>query len=587
MIVPQLNLKLACTFIGLSIFAGISASLLQAKIEDSALAYFSDSMRDAAVFETVHVHDRAYQISDGNVYDEKHVPVSDEKIELAALQLAYAKTLARRSPMMALAGADLSRLDVEIKSLDDLQLSLSELQKTERDKTLVRDSLYPIAYLSAIHDTEVARNHFLDTGSAEDLASYDRALGNSITEYRRDLDAFRQAFEKSVPTISATLVMGGSVVNRADIQNMLATLAQSITERETRYVKRNLCVRGALSDCDRNSLQLPDLQEMPFHAVSNASLKQASEIMSIYDSVYSQLKFSPRYPLIALSSSSCTSGTAAAPLYTVYASASELDHARKDQALFVGDMRFLTSASQVSNPFYGVFYEHGINYIATPFHTYYLCPTFGRDYAKVYATSAIIRLAHDHPMSQYASPEASGKLRSDEAKLSVSRAIVYESDAVTYLRDSKHLALSQNVPANVRDELTSLILGFNNESYGFNELLEDILHYERADIRVVNKGLAVDHEAPYLFFFRSAILLFYMANNESVTGTSDITYGNPLKEGMKAPYVYYSSIPHTENTILEITHDLQVYRAVHQAPANIPLEKAFSSPEKYLINSDI
>src|SRR3989344_7146478 len=105
---------------------------------EQAISFFSSALQQADVIETVSVQGGTYRVDRGFVSRSDGVLVRPAQT-IKALRLAYALTLARRSPLIGLAGTNADKLDAATTQLEEVQDTLADLQDEEEDKRLIRN----------------------------------------------------------------------------------------------------------------------------------------------------------------------------------------------------------------------------------------------------------------------------------------------------------------------------------------------------------------------------------------------------------------------------------------------------------------
>lgn len=538
-----------------------------------AAEYYAVALSGARIDEVVAVAGVRYQVQGGIVRDPAGAEVVGGRA-YPMLRLAYALALARRAPLMTLAGndpADIRRLTDDLVSLRD---TIASGQKDSRQRSLVRDALYPISFLRAMADAEDARLSFLTQGDAPRLAAYLKARGAAFQAYRNDARRYRSAFEALVPHTKTRFSLGEHLVSYEDMHETLSRLPSAMAASIAASRLQEACLAGALSSCDPLELELLTPPRPGPVTVTPQARQQAEEIVHLIrqEPLGADVQAELGTVEVALGGSRCIDTQRSAPLYTVRDATSTVDGAWYRKVLFVGDVNFIDSTSLPSVPFYAFFATHGVRYIPTSPFLHYVCPEFGHELSDVFAIDATSAFAQTARLSKDA-PE----LRSLESALrrGSSADLITDATAHTYLARVADLIRAGALPKDAADAAVELILSVNMRTAGWTDALQFLVETDAANARILKKGVPVDLEAPYVFFFRSPVLFLYMADNPSVSMGLRIS-GAPAKDANRDPYVYYSALPHTDAFIEEAARDIGVYREIHQEPAEVPLSETFS-----------
>lgn len=536
--------------------------------------FFSAMLEKVQAQEEVELGGKVYLVVKNNIQSLSGKEVK-ESLRLPILELAYAKTLARRNPLMALPGVTTSQTRDIITNLEILQQELAAIQSAPVEKTLVTQALYPIHFLRAMTDVEDARREFLHSGNRATLYAYEKKQDIALVAFKRDLERYRAAFIELVPDTSQQFELGDMYVSYDSVLQTLEALKKANGHIRTLYEHRISCLRGFIRTCP--SLELPALSPVLKEDISESELALADDIVYLFKQVATTSpvsRESPNIPIIALSQSHCTDGSGP-PLFSIIPVVSTVGLVSFAKVNFVGDIRFIDSHSLDEVPFFRFFATRNVTYIPTSPLLHYGCPTFALDAAAVNSVYAVSRFAVQTPLSAYAEDEKRQQLRELETLLTTStERPLYESDARNYLIAAAELIRTGALPIPVRDAAIAIILEMHVGSSGFNELLLGMIDIDTTNARIWKKGIPVDLAASYIFFFRSPFLFLFMSHNPSVAGIPPLTQAAPAVN-RKTPYVFYSHLPHTEAFVETILEDMRVYREVHVGPAETPLEGFF------------
>ncbi len=499
------------------------------------------------------------------------IPASDND-SLSALKLAYAKALAGRSPLMALAGTDPETMSLSVDKLEQSVVRLSTLQKDRNADELVRSSLYPIAFLRSMANLEAERLRFVSSGSDTDELAYETAQYAAIRAYKDDLQRFRRAFLRIVPADTAEFTNDSTVISRDGIIRALDELGNKISKTEGALRQRNRCLAGFISACDRNSLTLPIVpvvKDFPVHA---EDISRAEKIRSMLGAAFNNPTIG-NAPIIQLSRSACTESIGLPPLFVVHtAQPSPTNDATGLRVSFVGDLKLLKSDLYNEVPFFKYFADHGISYVYTPM-SFYTCSETGYDFERVLGVRSVSEFSNEFNVSQYVSGTTSAALRKLERVLAPTNSILRESDAMQYLAETQALITSGALPRPPAGAIEYLSLQIANRTSKFDFILENIAVIEDHNVRLAHRNIPVALSAQYLFFTRSAFPLLFMSSNTSVSGR----YDRPFKENNAAfkeqAYTLYSSLPDTESTRNKLIREIRMYTNLHTSPESVPTEE--------------
>ena len=100
--------------LGLSLIAALLVVRSGTTRDADSLSYYSDTLREARIVQHVRIEGQQYNIDSGAVSRHASSEPLTEEEALAALRLAYAKTIAQYNPPASLAGTDLALLDTAI-----------------------------------------------------------------------------------------------------------------------------------------------------------------------------------------------------------------------------------------------------------------------------------------------------------------------------------------------------------------------------------------------------------------------------------------------------------------------------------------
>lgn len=522
--------------------------------EENLRVFFSDALRSARIEEDVLIGETRYHVQAGNTYKNGQ-PVPDYEA-LSALRLAYEKTIARRTPLMAIAGTDPDDLEDAIRALEETRSHLAELQETPHETFLVQSALYPIAFLRSLAELERARLAFIESGSQFDAWKYRIAMRDIFSIYRHDLYVFRRAFLRGVPENVRGYATPRKIITRHGILRALDDLTRGINKTESRFRRRLDCTHGRQDLCAHEDLLLPKLIEPPEQSVSPQASSLVRKVTSLLVSAGIPLDTTDSSTVL-LSKSLCTEPDRAGPFYSIYPD--ETGKYRGQRILFTGDLRFVRSEEHRRVPFFDYLKERRVAYVLVPLG-HYTCLEIGHDWGRLFSTLAVRDVAVHSPLSAIAPWEMLGKLKKLEASLTSS--IVKERDAVEYVATAQRLTVETEIPQDILKKIEPLLLQIHNKSTNLDQMVLDVARTEGEAAHLNKKGIAIDISVPYLFFVRSGFPLLFLSTNPSAVGTLEDLFEVKTTPADSEPYLYYSSM-RLDSRIREVlVHDVTLRREI-------------------------
>lgn len=517
--------------------------------------YFSDVLEAYRVYEEVSSGNRTYVVSGSSATLGGTAVAGKERLRV--LSLAYEKTLARRQPLFALPGTDLTQMLDVIEDVDDVKNRLSSLQTTSRDAQLLQNGLYPTDMLRSIVVAEKARRQFLSTGKKADALKYERALGNAIAEYQDALVRFENAFKKSVPQDVRQYAVPSAIIDRSSTLATIDMLQETASLSLSRYLKRISCVHGVIRACEKDALTYPLLNTVATPPPSSEQIALSRDIMRALTRVPFEFDDALGGRLILLGSSSCmVNDPDGAPIFSVRVVFPGLPESRL-APLNVGNTLFLHApkgSSYAKLPYLKSFVDQGIEYALAHPLIYYECPATATDLGAVMAVRDVVLFATQNELSAHAVGETAAKLHSLESRLR-NAPIVYESDAATFLHEAASLTTDPSVPRAIRDAVSELTLAYTLRSGGVLSALHNISTAERMNMRQsAEQGIPMDFSLRNMIYARSALPALFLADNPSVAKEYVQVFRKNTLPPSEQPYVYYSSFAHSPNgwaTLLE------------------------------------
>ncbi len=553
-------------FIGILLSVSIVAVCVQhydLALQQHKISFFAGALRNAFSKEDVSIGGTSYHVDNGVVY-RGSVALFGTETE-PALRLAYEKTLARRSPLISLAGADPQALATAIQSLSKARDGLVEMQSNMTAAALVQSSLYPFDFLNDSAEVERLRLAFLQTGSDTDAGMYEHALEKTVDDYEKDLTRYRIGFVAMVPSNIRTYTTAGLLISRADTLRAIDSLSEGMDRTHILLNARLSCLNGVFSKCRPEDLVLPHLPVPDKGLITPAQIGVAQSIRGLLVKDFRQEgKDLSTAPLIELNRSLCLAGTDLAPLFVVFTSKSWIDASPETEATYVGDIRLTKAAAYPTVPYEDFFSSQGSTYVPNYLFSHYACPYFAQDIGDVFAVRATSNIAERTPVSAYATGAIKQKLLNLEASLALPNSVLHESDALEYARTAVALAEDPQSPPTLLDQAADIALLFKNQSAGFPFVVSNIAEVERLNILASSKqGLPVDLSAQTFFYYRSGLTALFMADNPSVQYPADsyfTPYNVPLS---RQPYVFYSSLVNNPTALAQADSDMVRYYATH------------------------
>jgi len=520
----------------------------------ASVAFFSDALKAAHTDETVAADGISYRVEDGSV--TKNGIAVNGTAALPPLELAYALTLARRSPVFGLEGDDPAQLDAAVSNLVSAQQGLAKLQHTSTSSALVLSSLYPIDFLRALAALEQSRQSFLHSGSDTDLSAYIDAQRATLAAYEKNLRSFRSAFEQAVPADVAEYGTTAGVVDRNSSLASLDGLGNMATDDTKLLERRELCLSGSTAFCNADELALPTLPDVsPLRQASSPAFLK--NVLSIYTDASDK---GPVQQVVELAQGTCVRDVDAPPIYALYASGNPA--IPLPWLTFAGDILVIRAAQYPDIPYYQYYLAHDVSYVAWRPSTHYTCPDFDTDFGAVFAVQAAEQAAAQHPFSALASKGSSSQLaRLEAALVSPKDGTVRETDARAYVSLARRMIDAGTLSSEASDAVASLSLLLQNKSGGFVDMVSRMASIEKINTGILAKGTPVELGTPYLFYVRSAFFSLFLGAQESPAA-----YRSPVDPAIaltsaELPLLHYSQQP--DITRAELVKDMRFFFTLH------------------------
>ena len=499
--------------------------ILTAREQSAAEKFFFEALRSHGIAADVIVDGRTVSVRSGEVtYQGETVTGAPA---FAAMRLAYARTVAERSPLFALPGTSPSDLRDAVDELQQTANQLADIQKDTVAADLIRNSLYPLDFLRKAASAEAARIAFIhDSDAAHEQAYYD-AIREEFASYILGIHNFRNGIAQIVPDTTPPYVAAGKLVSKEAILSALGDIEIRAKKTKGVFDARVMCLRGHTSRCNPQDLLLPTLPEPLADTVSDDSIRAALSIQAMYADIVNYNGVRP-WPLIVLSKSACASDFPSPPIYHVVVSSLRSDIPPIRRGIYIGDIRLIDIREYESVPFYRDLQSRGIEFVLSPPLLHYECTEDARDLSAILFTEDIMQ-------------ESSSTSR-----------VYYQSEAV-----GRANALARTGDPNG----IQYVLSAQNHSTHFDQSLRSISWVEQINVNLVKSGVEADLKAYNLFFSRSGFVSLFAVGNPSFVG--DVSLFEPISlDPSKEPYVYYSNFPDGEkkNKILQ---DIRSYVSIH------------------------
>lgn len=500
--------------------------------------FFERALSDAGVRETVRIDETIYRIENGDVFIEGGAPRSANV--LPALLLAYEKTTARRSPILALPGLDPDKIESAAKELATNADALSLYSKGE-EATLVREHLYPIRFLLALAQTERARRAFIESGTRTDGLLYRSSVRTLLDSYERDLRAFRLAFETVVPPDIGSYATPRYLISREDSIDALDRLADGARRWRAAALKREACFAGVAQLCDTDDLLVPavrEVRESPRVSTSSA------EMRSLLQGAGVPLSDSP---LVEITSSACVEDRPNTAHIFAKERVPRIENSPAyDAPFFIGDILFMDTEKLRAFPFYAYFRDQGVRYVLTRPVAYYTCPHADVDMDAVVMTERV----HEFSLRRAETIEPMG-----------GKETYAESDARAYLSRARDLMVQGELPQTTADELSELLLELNSGSWGLYHTMLDIGAGERTEMLIDRRGIGIEFDPMIRFFVRSGYMSF-LGFTMNIDERLSLFPQNHIPEKDR-PFVYYTDMTLTQSALADLRDDISSYVQTH------------------------
>jgi len=462
--------------------------------------FYAKAFRSAHITTNAVVDGVEYAIREGTVLRGDTTITGAER--LRALTLAYAATVAERSPQFGIPGTDPEELEKQVNELARVQQEQAESLRIPSNIYYARTALYPISFLRALAKVERERHAFIASHSDADLRSYLAAIEQAIEAQRRDGALFLEAY-KFLGFTSAKFPQLGGTVTSDKVEAALAGIEEAADANADTLRARRSCFSGTTRACDTRDITLPTPQEVS--ATRDAEAERfAKEVESIKRQAY-QDGTTAAYT-VALAKSACVASVAGPYIFKIPDPAKPASYPTA-AASFLGDYFFSASSTSARALSKGLV-TASITLI-NPM-TFYQCFDKGQDVSRTRAVALVYLFAKSH--SGIAAQTRTALLDSP---------ILHEEDAVAYLREALQELPSYELAD--QSELISLALTFRNNSAGLDLVVNEIWSLSETNLRLRQMGYPFDDSLGFLVGSHSGFADLLQLHNPSVVpGTPEI-----------------------------------------------------------------
>lgn len=520
----------------IALIATATYALLHSSVRD-----YERLLRAAGTHEAVEVGSIQYEVNNGVVLSPTGATVTTESKQ-DALRLAMAKTMARRSPLMALPGVDTEKLHYYADNLAKTAEKLSSLQVSEVSARRIRESLYPSSFLHAIADSEKARRDFLNNGDVESQTAYEAAISRSLEEYERNLRGFREAFVTEVGAEAQPYAASDVIVTRSGILAGIDALVDSVQTTRTAHERRQRCTSGKVSACDAADLDPPIIGDGQVPGLSAEALETMRYVRDIWAQAtgHSELSEGPMY---IMNESACV-GSDPMPAFEMF---SFNDPMRPPGILTVHDTQFIDGPKYREVPFFEYMLNHQIRFIPSVPLSHYKCINVAEDHSRIFLIEHVLSEMGDTEMRETFSYE----------------------EALAYLDVMRRRIVEGILEGTDSERLTDLLLEASLKTSGFEYLVGTVAWSEDMNAELEKRNLIVELSAPTLFYLRNGLFPLYLSHNASVVQMESSPFARNNIPRDEQPFVFLSSLTRDSITRHMLVRDVRFYFTTHSDPTTI------------------
>lgn len=537
------NFFLAVIFI--TIFLSVVIYILAESKKETAKEFFAVSLKEKNIAVEVRIEEQLYMVNSGIVYkDEK---VIENKESLFPLKIAYARTIAERSPILSLPSNDLGFLNKAILRLEKIKKELVEIQDNKKDKDLIDSSLYPIGFLKSLSILEESRRNFILHSNDETFKEYGNKLRETIAVYKDNLEKYANAFNIVVSEDIAEYIAGETIVERAIIIQILEDMKVVIKDTEEIFKERQSCFSHNISSCNTFDLEIPLVSKKESLKTNYVPTESTADIHLLIGQAFKRIDVDTDL-LVQLNSSYCVGNLHRPQLFAV--STEETLFGKERSLFFIGDIRLIETKTYPDIEYFKYFVKNNIDYLYTSFNSFYTCPELVIDYGDIFGTLLIRNLIEESPISIYVSGEQKHTLFELEKRLVATNGITREDEALEYIFTVLTLYSPESVPKQVLETLINISLAIRDKTAGFEYYINRVaIDQEVAYMwrfRMEQAGNYSDHlTAPFLFYARSGFFSLFLGPHYSILGRlKDPVYFKHIQliSLEDQPFLFYSDL---------------------------------------------
>ncbi|MFZ2886840.1 MAG: hypothetical protein WA021_03405 [Minisyncoccia bacterium] len=522
-------------FVSLCAF-GSAALVLDNWQTQTQTAFFESVLRNAEISETVTIRGMRYTINADEL--DAGTDIASTRTYLATLKVAYALTLAQRTPILSIAGTDSTALSAEVVRLEEIVEKLAELQTSEEDRDAVR-ALYPLQFLKELATLEHYRHAFIASGSDVDSDAYLRQMSKTIDQYAVDLSRFVNYFEQFIGKKSVRIVGLNGVTTPERMLTLLSELQEGGRRAQLELDAQKRCLLGRIAYC-KSTLELPRFDVEP---APTTPLPPMVSIIEHFRAGLQGIDATAPHAYVALRSNTCVAVDTPPVFVRVETGTSDpkLPRVRYMEDIFF--FRTEGSRGPVLEYLYDTF---GIEYSYIAPYNFYVCPESAHVVGDALAVVRIADFARAHP-----------DIAEEEGKKLTDAEALFEEDARSYIHAA--IETTRTRPHEERTEVLELARMMRNGSAGLEITVRSIADVLSAHIRKKETGVPFDLSPKHLFITHSAFPSLFLSRNEMFGTTTSLHISEHAADMEK----FMTSVRRYSNLRFEIP-DAELQRDVYE-----------------------
>jgi hypothetical protein len=459
-------------------------------------ASFSDALRKEGIATDVTLSGIGYHVADGAVSRDGFAVRG--RIGLRALELAYAKALAERRPILGLAGSDPTRIERQLAALRAHVAQLAQLQPSPAEAARVSEDLYPFDFLEALASLERTRQAFIADGSDRALLAYEQALERALDAGKRSAAAFSRGYRSEMGEEVFRIPGLVGTITASSTRTFIASIPQALEGARAEARARYRCARGSIGACPPLSrLALPAPERT---ATADAGMQERVSWILRTAAATTTRDYEYLYAPVQLSKSTCL-----ATLPAPYALEASTDTSVNfDLVHYLGDLFFIPVGSVNGEVPQYLSAHAGFSYFQINPFSFYLCPGVLEDLSAIRGTFEAASIARAYPGVPNAHRAALLKSPPSDA------------DALAYLAEARTANAAD--PAYAR-KVEDAALMFAQKGGGLDALLGQMNYIYEHDIAIAKSGAPFDFSAHELFLTHGAaqsLFLMYQLGGGSI-----------------------------------------------------------------------